>query len=182
MFVTLPLSRRRRLATLLALVVTCLACAPAIAEQDKPISFVNDIMPILTKSGCNMGVCHAKAGGGQNGFQLSLLGFEEADDFESIVKEGRGRRLSNSAPEQSLLLQKATGTLPHGGGTRIAKETPEFATLLRWIQEGATYRPANDPDCLVVAVQPPHGKVEQGADLLLSVIASFSDGTTRVVT
>jgi hypothetical protein len=75
---------------------------PLSAAEERPISFVNDVMPVLTKSGCNIGVCHAKAGGGQNGFQLSLLGFEPADDYEHIVKEGRGRRLQLAAPERSL--------------------------------------------------------------------------------
>ena len=59
-------------------------------EEYRAVSFVNDVMPVLTKAGCNAGVCHAKAGGGQNGFQLSLLGFEFQDDYEHLVKEGRG--------------------------------------------------------------------------------------------
>ena len=82
---------------------------------EPPVSFVNDVVPIMTKSGCNMGVCHAKAGGGQNGFQLSLLGFEPAEDFEHLVLEGRGRRLSLVSPDQSLLLIKASGQIKHGG-------------------------------------------------------------------
>lgn len=69
--------------------VLSLAMTPgAVAAADRPVSFVNDVMPVLTKSGCNVGVCHAKAGGGQNGFQLSLLGFEPQEDFEHLVKEG----------------------------------------------------------------------------------------------
>jgi len=73
-------------------------------SADRPISFVNDVSPILTKAGCNVGVCHAKAGGGQNGFQLSLLGFEPLEDFEHLTQDDRGRRLFLTAPEQSLLL------------------------------------------------------------------------------
>ncbi len=61
-------------------------------------SFVNDVMPVLTKAGCNSGSCHAKAGIGQNGFRLSVLGFEPAEDYEHIVKEARGRRISVAAP------------------------------------------------------------------------------------
>ena len=61
--------------------------------EDRTVSFVNDVVPILTKAGCNTGLCHGKAGGGQNGFQLSLLGFEPTEDYEHIVLEGRGRRL-----------------------------------------------------------------------------------------
>ncbi|MFM9063803.1 MAG: S-layer protein, partial [Pirellula sp.] len=85
----------------------------------RPVSLVNDVVPILTKAGCNAGTCHAKAGNGQNGFQLSLLGFEPLEDYQHLVVEGRGRRLSATAPEQSLLLLKATGEVPHGGGARL---------------------------------------------------------------
>ena len=90
------------------------------APQTQPVvSFTNDVVPILTKAGCNAGVCHAKAGNGQNGFQLSLYGFEPGEDFEHIVNEARGRRISQTAPERSLLLLKATGAIPHGGGVRL---------------------------------------------------------------
>ena len=78
------------------------------ARAERRVSFANDVMPVLTKSGCNMGVCHAKAGGGQNGFQLSLLGFEPSEDFEHILLEGRGRRVSFTNPDQSLLLLKGS--------------------------------------------------------------------------
>ena len=83
-----------------------LAAAPV-----APVSFVNDVVPVLTKSGCNAGACHAKAGQGQNGFRLSLLGFEPQEDYEHIVKEARGRRIFNASPDQSLLLLKATLSL-----------------------------------------------------------------------
>ena len=81
--------------------------------NDVPINFTNDIVPIFTRFGCNAGGCHGKSGG-QNGFQLSLLGFEPAEDYEYLVKESRGRRIMLSAPEASLLLMKATGQMPHG--------------------------------------------------------------------
>ncbi|MFN7628763.1 MAG: cell surface protein, partial [Pirellula sp.] len=100
------------------------------SEASRPISLVNDVVPVLTKSGCNAGTCHAKAGNGQNGFQLSLLGFEPKEDFSHLVLEGRGRRLSLAAPEQSLLLLKATGTVPHGGGAKIPVDSDRYRTLL----------------------------------------------------
>ena len=86
------------------------------AEPDRPLRFVDDVVPILTKASCNSGGCHAKAGNGQNGFRLSLLGFEPREDFEHIVKEGHGRRVFPASPEQSLLLLKAANAVPHGGG------------------------------------------------------------------
>ena len=84
----------------------------------QPINFANEISPIFTKAGCNSGGCHGKSGG-QNGFRLSLLGFEPQEDYEYLVKESRGRRLSPAAPENSLLLLKGAAILPHGGGARL---------------------------------------------------------------
>jgi hypothetical protein len=83
-----------------------------------PINFKNQIVPIFTKLGCNSGGCHGKASG-QNGFKLSLLGFDPEDDYEFLVKEGRGRRLFPASPGQSLILMKPTGRYPHGGGKRM---------------------------------------------------------------
>ena len=88
-----------------ALLTILLPWAVSQAEDQPIVSFVNDVMPVLTKSGCNAGVCHAKAGGGQNGFQLSLLGFEPLEDYEHLVKEDRGRRLFPAAADHSLVLR-----------------------------------------------------------------------------
>src|SRR5690554_1255648 len=112
---------------------------PCASAEDRPISFTHDVMPVLTKAGCNVGVCHAKAGGGQKGFQLSLLGFEPLEDYEHLVKEGRGRRLSLAAPEQSLLLRKASGQLPHGGGLRLESSSESYALIREWIRQGAKF-------------------------------------------
>ena len=85
------------------------ARAPILGQEAiTSVSFVNDVVPLLTKAGCNSGVCHAKAGNGQNGFRLSLLGFEPKEDFEYMAKDSRGRRLSLAFPESSLLLKKAS--------------------------------------------------------------------------
>src|SRR5579875_572541 len=81
---------------------------------DRP-TFERDVEPILTRLGCNAGACHGKARG-QNGFQLSLLGFDPAHDYEAIVKDAGGRRVSRLRPTDSLLLAKAAAWVPHGGG------------------------------------------------------------------
>src|SRR6185436_4811160 len=94
------------------------------AKTESPINFPNQIVPIFTKAGCNAGGCHGKSSG-QNGFKLSLLGFEPSEDFDYLVKEARGRRLFPAAPERSLLLLKGTATLPHGGGKRIELESDD---------------------------------------------------------
>lgn len=122
----------------------CLAVEPDVARQGAArqgavVSFVNDVVPLFTKSGCNAGVCHAKAGNGQNGFQLSLLGFEPGEDYEHVVKEGRGRRVFPAAPENSLLLRKASGATPHGGGARLNTDSDGYLLLKRWIEQGVPF-------------------------------------------
>ncbi|MBL8817785.1 MAG: DUF1553 domain-containing protein [Planctomyces sp.] len=146
------------------------------------ISFVNDVVPVLTKSGCNAGVCHAKAGNGQNGFQLSLLGFEPQEDYEHLVKEGRGRRLFPGVPERSLLLMKATGQMPHGGGRRLAVDSAGYQTLLNWIRQGTPSDLATAPALASLEVQPGSGTVLKGAEQKLTAIAHYADGTKKDVT
>ena len=101
--------------------------------------------PILTKASCNSGGCHAKAGNGQNGFRLSLLGFEPQEDYEHIVKEGHGRRVFPAAPEQSLMLLKAANIVPHGGGKRLDPGSEGYQRLAQWISEGMSYGKETDP-------------------------------------
>ena len=154
----------------------------AVADDSRPISFVNDVEPILTKAGCNMGVCHAKAGGGQNGFQTSLLGFEPQDDYEALVKEGRGRRLLLTAPENSLLVLKATAQVPHGGGKRIEKDSDAYVTLINWIRQGTRYQTAQDAEFTGITVEPDKGRIERGGQQQLEAIAHYADGSSRDVT
>lgn len=146
------------------------------------VSFVNDVMPVLTKAGCNTGACHAKAGGGQNGFQLSLLGFESAEDYESLTKEARGRRLFRAAPERSLVLRKASGQTPHGGGVRLPKTSGGYRTILNWINQNTPYQLTDEPQLLTVEVQPRRGVVAMQTEQQLKAIAKYSDGSIRDVT
>ena len=153
------------------------------AIADKPtISFVNDVMPIFTKAGCNTGVCHAKAGGGQNGFQLSLLGFEPAEDYDSLVHEARGRRIFPADPSQSLILQKATGRMPHGGGIRLQTDSPAYDRFITWINEGMPFSTPDEPVLESVSVKPERGVIERGQSVQLQALAQYSNGSTRDVT
>ena len=152
------------------------------AAADQSVSFVNQVMPVLTKAGCNVGVCHAKAGGGQKGFQLSLLGFEPQEDFESLTKDGRSRRLFAGAPERSLLLLKGSGQVPHGGGVRLPVNSEGFALLRNWIQQGATFDVATVPKLVSFDVEPSRGTIQRGAEQQLKAIAKYSDGSIRDVT
>ncbi|MCX7418272.1 MAG: DUF1549 and DUF1553 domain-containing protein [Planctomycetia bacterium] len=152
------------------------------AAAEQSVSFVNQVMPVLTKAGCNVGVCHAKAGGGQKGFQLSLLGFEPQEDFESLTKDGRSRRLFAGAPERSLLLLKGSGQVPHGGGVRLPVNSEGFALLRNWIQQGATFDVATVPKLVSFDVEPSRGTIQRGAEQQLKAIAKYSDGSIRDVT
>ncbi len=152
------------------------ALGPASSAAEKPVTFSGDVVPALTKAGCNSGACHAKAGGGQNGFALSLLGFEPADDYEHIVLETRGRRLNHGNPEQSLLLLKASGQIPHGGGTRLPKTSAGYAALRDWIATGATRDPVGAPALVALEVAPAKAVLARGAKQPLKAIARFADG------
>ncbi|MFM7843071.1 MAG: DUF1549 domain-containing protein, partial [Planctomycetota bacterium] len=156
--------------------------APLAEAAEAPVSFVNDVVPVLTKAGCNAGVCHAKAGGGQNGFQLSLLGFEPQEDYDHLVHEGRGRRIFLGSPRHSLLLQKATAQVPHGGGQRIAPDSPGYQTLLQWIAQGAKSDVGTAPKLMEFTVEPGRGVVPRGSEVRLRALAKYEPGITRDVT
>lgn len=179
-------SRRRRLprGLLLSLVgVFFLATVPRpVGAAERSVSFVNDVVPVLTKAGCNVGVCHAKAGGGQKGFQLSLLGFEPLEDFDSLVREGRSRRLFFGSPDRSLLLLKASGQIPHGGGVRLAASSEGYSLLRDWIQQGAPFDQTTAPKLVSFEVEPARGTILRQAEQQLKVIAKYSDGSVRDVT
>ena len=154
----------------------------AAAEPARPLNFANDIVPILTKADCNTGGCHAKAITGQRGFRLSLLGFEPEEDYEHIVKEGRGRRVFPQAPEQSLLLLKASNTVPHGGGKKLDPESEGYQTLVRWLSEGMRYGDETDPQLVGIDVNPNRKTMAINTTQALKVTAKYSDGSTRDVT
>jgi Protein of unknown function (DUF1549)/Protein of unknown function (DUF1553) len=149
--------------------------------EDLPINFPNQVVPVFTKFGCNAGGCHGKASG-QNGFKLSLLGFEPTEDYEYLVKEARGRRLMPAAPAHSLLLLKATGTMAHGGGKKIEPGSPYYNLLRRWIEQGAPFGRAEDPTVQRIEVLPRERTLERNSEQQLAVIAHLSDGSTVDVT
>lgn len=151
------------------------------ASQFAPVTFERDVMPVLAKYGCNAGACHGKARG-QNGFALSLLGYDPDFDFGAIVEEARGRRLFPAAPETSLLLNKAAGLVPHGGGKRLPADDPHFARLLRWIVAGTPRTPADAPKLDHISVFPPERILSPQSAQQLVVTAHYSDGSTADVT
>ena len=145
------------------------------------LTFELDVMPVLTAAGCNQGACHGKQRG-QNGFQLSLLGFDADFDYAALLYEARGRRLSPASPEASLMLLKATAQVPHGGGPRLSVGDDRYETILRWIEQGAPRRVKTDPVLERISLSPSQQTIERMSELPLVVTAHYSDGSTRDVT
>jgi hypothetical protein len=150
-------------------------------EDNLPINFGNQIVPIFTKLGCNAGGCHGKASG-QNGFKISLLGFEPEVDYNALVKEARGRRTFPAAPDNSLLLLKASGRMPHGGGKRMDVGSDEYRLIRRWIAAGMPYGDSSDPVVTRISVVPEHRMMTRDSRQQLAVYAHYSDGFVEDIT
>jgi len=149
--------------------------------NDIPVNFPNEVVPVFTKYSCNSGGCHGKSGG-QNGFALALLGFEPTEDYEHLVNELRGRRLFPGAPDRSLLLLKASGGLPHGGGARFDVDSPPYRMIHRWVEQGMPYGEAEDPVVTRIEAFPKERLMPRDGKQQLLVVAHYSDGSTRDVT
>lgn len=181
------LQRMSRLGFVACLIGLGLAApVPAVASTPESavavsLSFENDIIPILTRFGCNTSGCHGKAEG-QNGFKLSVFGFDPVADYQSLTQEGRGRRTQTALPEQSLLLTKAAGLVPHGGGVRIDRRGDFYRTLRDWIAAGLPWGDPETGRAVAVRVEPPEETVAMGQSRTLRVIATLASGTERDVT
>ena len=150
-------------------------------SDGRSVDFVADIVPILSRHGCNSGGCHGKAGG-QNGFQLSLFGFDNAFDHDAIAKEGRGRRIFTSLTGRSMLLAKATGSSPHGGGARFGIDSEAAQLIQRWIELGAPASSPESPRVVKLHVTPPERILDRTGRQQLAVTAEYNDGSRRDVT
>jgi hypothetical protein len=151
------------------------------SARPRRFNFANDIEPILSRFGCNASGCHGKAEG-QNGFKLSVFGFDPSADYAALTQESRGRRVFPAAPEQSLLLRKMTGQVPHGGGARVPAGSADYETVRAWIAVGMPIGSPDDPAVASIRVEPrqrlltPHGRQR------LRVVARYSDGHEADVT
>ncbi len=155
-----------------------------VAQPTAPaaLRFRNDILPILTRAGCNTGKCHGSASG-KDGFRLSLFGYDPAGDHYRLTREQSGRRINLADPEHCLLINKATGEVPHTGGQRIDRESGHYQTLITWLNAGAVADPADTPHPVGISVYPPRAVFSQPeAAQKLLVMATYSDGSDRDVT
>ncbi len=151
------------------------------AKEQRHYNFENDIVPLLGKYGCNSSGCHGKAEG-QNGFKLSVFGFDPPADYAALTMEGRGRRMFPAVPERSLFLEKASGDVPHGGGLRITHASREYALLRDWIAAGMPAGGAADPRVVGLEVQPAERQLAMGSAQQLRAVATYSDGRRVDVT
>lgn len=153
------------------------------AAVDRPISFHLDVMPVFMRENCNTGSCHGSARG-QDGFNLSLFGYDPNGDHFRLTRQMAGYRINLAIPEESLLVEKAIEAVPHTGGKLIEKGSPNYHTLVEWIANGA---PQDDektvPTVTDVTLYPPKLVLEgDGATQQLTVRAKYSDGSDRDVT
>jgi hypothetical protein len=146
------------------------------------ISFQHDVMAVLSKSGCNQGGCHGNQNG-KGGLKLSLRGDDPAFDFEALTRDSFGRRIDTLRPEASLVLLKATASVPHEGGKRFALYSPEYEILRRWIAAEARFDAAGAAALQRIEVTPASQVLVEPAERVqLHVRAIFGDGSTRIVT
>jgi hypothetical protein len=152
------------------------------AAADRPISFKRDVMPVFMRSACNQGTCHGAARG-KDGFRLSLFGFDPDGDHHRLCREMPGRRINLAIPAESLLIEKATGKVPHTGGERIKPGSEYYQTLMRWLEAGAPNEPPDVAKPVSVELYPFAMVLDgKGERQRMSVRAKYSDGTSRDVT
>lgn len=147
-----------------------------------PLRFRTDVMPVLTRAGCNTGKCHGAASG-KDGFRLSLFGYDPDGDFFRLTREMPGRRINLASPEDCLLVNKVTGRVPHTGGQRVEPGGENYLLLVRWLEAGA---PRDSPDAarpVGIEVFPREAVFAAKEDTQRVVVrARYSDGTDRDVT
>ena len=151
------------------------------SQVRRPLSFTNDIIPILSRFRCNTSGCHGKAEG-QNGFKLSVFGFDPLSDYHAITMEARGRRIFPASPHKSLLVQKISGELPHGGGVLIPPVRAEYRKITEWIASGFPWENIDDATVASIALTPEQRILRMGETQQLRVMANLSNGEQVDVT
>ena len=154
------------------------------AGAERPVSFRLDVIPVFTGAGCNTGGCHGSARG-QDGFRLSLFGFDPDGDWDRLTHQIAGRRIDLAFPEASLMLRKATGAVPHTGGRRFKDDSAMYETLRRWVAAGVPNDAPGVARVTGIELYPPPPAIVLGGagrTLPLVVVASYSDGALRDVT
>ena len=167
----------------LVLVTAWLSFAASARAEDPaaPPSFNRDVLPLLTKLGCNQGACHGKLAG-QNGFRLSLRGFAPEWDHFWITREFFGRRISGTRPEDSLLIAKPLGTVPHAGGRLLNADSRESQLLLDWLKVGSPGSIKDESTVAKLTISPSAATLSAHQSQPVTVEAEYTDGRKRDVT
>lgn len=153
------------------------------AKKDRAVSFNLDVMPVWLRTGCNQGGCHGAARG-KDGFRLSLFGFDPDGDYNRLTREMVGRRVNLAIPEESTLIEKAVGAVPHSGNQCFDEKSEYYKTVIEWITNGT---PKDDPKTVAhatgIEIYPTQAVLEgAGTTQQITVRAKYSDGTDRDVT
>ena len=152
------------------------------AEKERPVSFRLDVMPVFMRASCNTGSCHGSARG-QDGFMLSLFGYDPVGDYYRVTRELSGRRIDLAYPAESLLVEKATEAVPHTGGKLFSKDSEYHDTLVSWLKAGAPDDPEDIATPTSLNIYPDQAVLEgKGRTQQFIAVAGYSDGTTRDVT
>jgi hypothetical protein len=150
-------------------------------KEKYAVSFVRDVMPTMSKLGCNAGTCHG-AQSGKNGFKLSLRGYDPLFDHTALTDDLEGRRFNRAAPERSLMLLKPTGAAPHTGGVVMQAGEPNYELLRSWIADGVKLD-LNSPRVKAIDIYPRSAVLPlPGMKQQMAVQATFTDGSVRDVT
>jgi hypothetical protein len=144
-------------------------------------SFRNHVQPVLAKNGCSAGACHGAAAG-QNGFKLSLRGYDDQGDYLTLTRGAIGRRVNPIDPGRSLMLLKPTGAVPHKGGKKFDVDSPDYRILSEWIAAGTPGPKDDEPRIVKIEILPERVVLKPEAAQQLAVRATFADGHTEDVT
>ena len=161
--------------------LSLLALVTPVVASDRPLSFRHDVLPVLSKAGCNSGGCHG-ALAGKGGFRLSLNAYDPATDHYNITRENRGRRIEFADPARSLFVIKPTAAVRHKGGKFLHEDSDDYKLLIEWIQQGAPGPSTDDTELNRIELSPALSQLNKGDTQPLTVHAFFSDGTKRDVT
>jgi hypothetical protein len=171
-----------------ALLLLAWLAAPARAAVPLPggttvsqVDFERHVMGVFGRMGCNSGSCHGSFQG-KGGLQLSLFGYDPEMDYQALTRQVQGRRINTTDPDQSLLLLKATGQVPHGGATRFGRSSWAYALLREWIANGAKWQKGSGEARAVRAVPSEYAVTRAGQEGQLRIQAEFQDGTTEDIT
>ncbi len=170
--------------SLLALTLTISGLARVRGEEQPGLGsayFVSDVMPLVSRLGCNATACHGSQVG-KGGLKLSMFGAEPEFDHGALTKSAGGRRINKVEPPQSLFLLKATASIPHEGGQKVQVGSPTYKMLVAWVARGAPWGDENAPVLASIKVAPEERILKKGESQQLKVAALFSDGAEKDVT